>query len=488
MRGTGYSLFLCGCRQLAMRGRSDGCASRRLHESPTVEIGTRQDAAQDAAIRNNARMPCGWVNEFSRLRYSFFYLGTSSRSLMFQKQETTMQGFIASSFKAAALACAILAGSAVHAQDIPVGYNSDMSATGSAEFGLSARYGIEEAARQINAAGGLLGRKLVVISRDDVGQPPKAIQNTNELINNEKVATLFGSTNSGNMLAWLHIPQQKKIPSISPSASATEITKRYEKTGANYIYRVSMIDRDQIALLLAYAVKASKNGKIAFIVDSTGYGQQALKDLRQIMALHGKTAVAEEKFGPNDTDMTSQLNKIKASGADTLIVYALADANAHVMLSMQKINYFPLTLGSFANINSPFINISGAELAGKMIFAASTTEDSNARAADLAKKLKAHYKRVPAFVTAAQGYDGMMIWAEAVRQAGTTDGEKVQQALDNLQKPVQGVIKTYDHPFSKTNHEALSVRDFHLARWDAGRIADYHDAVLDSLTAADFKK
>ena len=164
----------------------------------------------------------------------------------------------------------------------------------------------------------------------------KSIQNANELVDNEKVVAMLGGVNSGNMLAWLHIVQQKKVPTISPSATATEITNRYSEEPANYIFRVSMRDLDQITLLAAYAARRFKNKKIAIIADTTGYGQQGAKDAAHVLGLYGITPVANEKFGPKDTDMSSQLNKIKAAGADTVIVYALADANGHLMRSQRR--------------------------------------------------------------------------------------------------------------------------------------------------------
>ncbi|HYP85847.1 ABC transporter substrate-binding protein [Variovorax sp.] len=386
-----------------------------------------------------------------------------------------------------ALAAGLCAAAPASAQDIKIGYISDMSASGSAEFGLSALWGAEQAAEDLNAAGGVLGRKVAIVARDDQAQPPKAIQGVSELLESEKVSAVLGSANSGNVLAWMHLAQNKKVPVISPIATATDITKRYEKSGANYIFRVSMIDRDQIALLVAYAAKASKNKKIGLIVDSTGYGQQGLKDLQAILKLHGLEAAAEEKFGAKDTDMTSQLSKIKASGADTLIIYGLADANAYVLRSMEKINYFPLTLGSWANVNTPVVQLAGAELAGKLIFTASTTENSTPKATALNTALLKKHPKMTAFVTAAQSYDSVMLLAAAMKSAGTTDGEKVQKALENLPK-VEGVIKTYQQPFTKTNHEALSVSDFYLAQWKDGRIVTYQDAVTKALTPADLKK
>lgn len=385
------------------------------------------------------------------------------------------------------LSAALLGASgAALADDIKIGFNSDMSATGSADFGISALAGARQAADDLNAAGGVLGKKVVIVERDDVGAPPKAIQNTNELVDNVKVNAMLGGVNSGNMLAWLHIVQQKKIPTISPVATATDITNRYAKTPPNYVFRVSMRDRDQIALLAAYAARSSQSGKVAIIADTTGYGQQGAKDALEILALHKITPVANEKFGPKDTDMSSQLNKIKASGADTLIVYALADSNAHVMRSLEKINYFPTTLASWANLSSPFLRIAGPELAKKMIFTASITEDSSPQSKTLYDTLMKRDGRVPTYVMAAQAYDSVKLIAAAMEQAKSTDGAAVQAALQQLSQ-AQGVIKNYQQPFSADNHEALSVKDFRLVRWIDGKVVSVDDDVTRKITPDDLK-
>ena len=371
--------------------------------------------------------------------------------------------------------------------EIKIGYNADQSASGAAELGLSGRYGFEAAIEDINAKGGVLGKKLVAVIRDDAAAPPKSIQNMNELIDNEKVVAVVGPTNSGNALAWLHIPQQKKVPVISHVATATDITARYAKEAQNYIFRVSMVDREQLALLSAYAVKASKDKKIGIIADTTGYGQAATKDLTEILALHGITPVGIEKFGPKDTDMTSQLAKLKAAGADMVLSGSLADATAQVLKSMEKMDYYPGLLSTWGSINTPLINIAGPKLAEKTIFAASTTADANPKAKALSARLIAKYPNMPAFVSAAQGYDAVMLIAAAVTKAGGTDGEKVAAALEDL-GPVEGIIKTYNKPFSKTQHEALGVADFHLAQWKDGQVVKVDNAIVKALAPADLKR
>ena len=103
-------------------------------------------------------------------------------------------------------------GFAAQAQDIKLGFNGDLSASPSALSGQAAVLGLQAAIDDVNGAGGVLGRKLTLVVRDDLSQPPKSIQNMSDLIDNEKVVTVFGPTNSGNALAWKQVPNQKKIP------------------------------------------------------------------------------------------------------------------------------------------------------------------------------------------------------------------------------------------------------------------------------------
>lgn len=388
---------------------------------------------------------------------------------------------------ATATICAMSVGTAI-AQDIKFGFNADQSGTAAAELGVAARHGFELAIEDINKAGGLLGKKVVPVIRDDTGTPPKSIQNMTELIDSEKVAVVVGPTNSGNALAWLHLAQQKKVPVVVPVATATDITKRYQGDAQNYIFRVSMVDREQVALLLAYAVKSTKNKKIAFIADSTGFGTQGIKDATEVLALHGLTPVAVEKFGPKDTDMTSQLAKIRDAGADTLLIYGLADGNAQTLRSMEKINYMPTAIGTWGNMSSVLVNTAGKKLSEHLVFATSTAEDSNPRATALAARVRERYPSMVTFVSAAQAYDSVMLVAAAIKQAGTTDGAKLAATLESGMPDVQGVIKLYKKPFSKADHEGLGVDDFHLGKWKDGKVTSFSDALTKSINAADLKK
>ena len=395
---------------------------------------------------------------------------------------------LAFKFLAAAAASTFVAACA-YAQEIKLGYNGDLSASPSAQSGQAAVLGMEAAIADVNAAGGVLGRKLTLITRDDVSQPPKSIQNMSDLVDNEKVVAVFGPTNSGNAMAWKHIANQKKIPVLGNVGSGTDITKPMSPGADNYMFRVSMVDRQQVAALMAYVKKNAATSKvIGLMAETTGYGQGGLKDMEEIAALQGIKPAAVERFGVGDTDMTSQLSKMKSAGVDTVVVWAQGTPIAQLIRSMEKINYFPLTLTSWAADNITFYDAAGKTLAERPIFMRTVSETKTPAQQKLFDRIGAKLKAPGAVSFALHGYDSILILTQAIKQANSTDGAAVRVALEDLKTPVPGLLKTYDHPFSATNHEALTAKDLVWIRWKDGKLLPYTDALIGSLASADFKQ
>ena len=384
---------------------------------------------------------------------------------------------------AAALATATLA----QAQDIRLGFNGDLSASPSAQSGTAGVLGIQLAIEDLNAAGGVLGRKLQLIIRDDQSQPPKSIQNMTELIDSEKVAAIFGPTNSGNAMAWKHIPTQKKIVSMGMIGGGTDITKPVSPGADNYMFRLSIVDREQVVALMAYAKKSGAK-KLGLLAETTGYGQGGLKDMQDIAKLQGLEVAATERMAVADTDVTSQLNKMKSAGVDTLVVWAQGTPTAQMMRSMEKVNYFPNVLSSWAADNVTFYDAAGKMLAEKPIFMRTLVDATTPRQKALFERAKGKLAAESAFTFVVHGYDATLVLAAAMTQAGSTDGVKVREALEDLKAPVAGVKKTYTQPFSKTSHEALTAGDFYFVKWTNGKLTQVVDAPSQSLGAGDFKR
>ncbi len=379
-------------------------------------------------------------------------------------------------------------GLAAQAQDIKLGFNGDLSASPSALSGQAATLGLQAAIDDVNAAGGVLGRKMTLVIRDDLSQPPKSIQNMSDLIDNEHVVAVFGPTNSGNALAWKQVPNQKKIPVIGTVGSGTAITYPVSARADNYMLRISMVDRDQVAGLMAYVKKNPAVKNVGYLSETTGYGQGGLKDMQELGDVEGLKPVCNEKFGVNDTDMTSQLNKLKAAGIDTVLVWAQGTPIGQLVRSMEKINYFPLTLMTWAADNQSFYEAAGKTLAEKPIFMRTVTEERTPKQQKLYDRIAPKMTSASAFGFAAHSYDAVMVLASAIKQANSTEGSKIREALENLQPPYDGMMKSYDKPFSKTEHEALRSKDYKWTHWQDGKLLPYSDQVVKSLTDDDYKK
>lgn len=391
--------------------------------------------------------------------------------------QTALTGLLAASF------ASLSAGRARADGDIKIGFNGDLSASPSAQSGRAAVVGIQAAMEDLKGQ----GQTFSLVIRDDLSQPPKSIQNMSDLIDNEKVVAVFGPTNSGNALAWKQIPNQKKIPVMGCIGSATDITKPVSANADNYMFRVGSVDRTQVVALLAYAKKSPNAKKIGFLTETTGYGQGGLKDLQEIAAVQGLTVVANEKFNVNDTDMTSQLGKLKAAGVDTALVWAQGTPIGQLMRSMEKIDYFPVVLTSWAADNLSFINAAGPALAEKPIFLRTVSEARTPAQQKFFDRIRPKIDADSAFSFAVHGYDATMLLAQAIKQAGSTDGAKVREALEDLKSPFEGYAKSYGKPFSKTEHDALTAADQRWTCWRGGKLAAFKDPIVDGLKPEDFK-
>jgi branched-chain amino acid transport system substrate-binding protein len=224
------------------------------------------------------------------------------------------------------------------------------------------------------------------------------------------------------------------------------------------------------------------------MAETTGYGQGGLKDVQEIGILQGIQPVDVEKFAVSDTDMTSQLGKLKAEGVDTIVVWAQPTPLAHLFRSMEKINYFPMTLTSWGADQQAFADTAGKALAERPLFMRTISEDLSPRQKKLFDRLSPKLGSPSAFSNAAQAYDSVMLLTKAITQAGSTDGPKVRDALENLQSPYEGVMKTYVTPFSKTQHEALGSKDYLFIKWKDGKLVRYSDNVTKSLKDDDYKR
>jgi branched-chain amino acid transport system substrate-binding protein len=179
---------------------------------------------------------------------------------------------------------------------------------------------------------------------------------------------------------------------------------------------------------------------------------------------------------------------MKAAGVDTILLWAQGTPIGQLMRSMEKINYYPLVLTSWAADNITFYDAAGKNLAGMPIFMRTMVSPSTPAQKKLYERTASKLAAPSSFPFAAHGYDAVLLVAEAIKQAGSTDGAKMKEALENLKSPVNGVMKLYDKPFNKTNREALTAADLSFVKWNGDQLVKYSDNITKTMSVNDYKR
>ncbi len=350
------------------------------------------------------------------------------------------------------------ASTASAADPIKIGVSGPFTG-GSSSMGVSMRDGVRLATEEINKAGGVLGRPLQLVERDDEAKNERGVQIAEELINKEKVAATVGYINTGVALASQRFYQDAKIPVMNNVATGSVITKQFADQPDNYIFRNSANDSIQAPMIVDEAVRRGFK-KPAIMADSTNYGQLGREDLEKALASKGIKPVAVEKFNIKDVDMTPQLLKAKEAGADSVLTYGIGPELAQIANGMTKLGWKVPMVGSWTLSMANYIDNAGPGGEGarmpQTFIQEPNTPKRKAFIDAYLKEFKPKNNRIDSPVSAAQGYDSVYLLAAAIKQAGSTDGPKVKAALESLSAKVDGVVTVYDKPFSKTDHDAIT--------------------------------
>ncbi|HEY9272866.1 ABC transporter substrate-binding protein [Achromobacter sp.] len=347
---------------------------------------------------------------------------------------------------------------------------------GSSSMGVSMRDGVRLAIEEINKNGGVLGRQLVAVERDDEAKNERGVQIAQELINKEQVAATVGYINTGVALASQRFYQEAKIPVFNNVATGSVITHQFKapEFPDNYVFRNAAHDSIQAPMIVEEAITRRGYKKVAILADSTNYGQLGREDLEKALSAKGIKAVAVEKFNIKDVDMTAQLLKAKAAGAEAVLTYGIGPELAQVANGMTKLGWKVPIIGSWTLSMANYIDNSGTNGEGaRMPQTFIQDPDTPKRKAFIdayLAKFKPKNNRIDSPVSAAQGYDSIFLLAAAIKQANSTDGPKVREALENLQTPVEGVVMTYNKPFTHDNHDAITAKEVVIGEVKAGRV------------------
>jgi branched-chain amino acid transport system substrate-binding protein len=215
--------------------------------------------------------------------------------------------------------------------------------------------------------------------------------------------------------------------------------------------------------------------KVAILADSTNYGQLGREDLEKALKGYGVTPVAVEKFNIGDVDMTSQILKAKNAGAEVILTYAIGPELAQIANGMAKLGWKKPMIGSWTLSMASFIdtagkNGNGAVMPQTFIQQPATTPKRKVFVDAYLKEFKPKNGIIASPVSAAQGYDSVYLLAAAIKQANSTEGPKIVAALQDLKAPVDGVVMTYNKPFTAADHDAIKAKDVVMGVVENGRV------------------
>jgi branched-chain amino acid transport system substrate-binding protein len=360
------------------------------------------------------------------------------------------------------------------AEPIKVGLVAALSGQ-SAKSGEGITRGLTIAIDEINARGGLLGgRQLTLVRRDDESNPSKGQIAARELIHQEKVSVLFGGIDSPVSLAIVPVANKEKIPFMGVWAAATSITRN--GANPNFVFRVSAVDVLVDAALVQYAVRKYGAKRPGMMLINNPWGESNEKGLTEAIAVAQLSTAGIEKFEPNDVEMVPQLSRLKAAQADVIFLVATVAPGAQIMKSLERLGWTVPVVSHWGISGGRFPELAGSAAQHvEFIQTYSFFGPQNAVGQRVLAALQAKYADVkgPGDVTppvgVANAYDAMHLIALAIEKAGSIEGDKIRQGLYAIET-YEGLIKTYQRPFSPENHDALTENDYIMVHYVGDQI------------------
>ena len=339
--------------------------------------------------------------------------------------------------------------------------------TGPASFlGEPEKNTLEMLVKEANAKGGIKGNKIELVVYDTGGDVTKAVQLANKLIKNDNVAAIVGPSTTGETMAVIPIAEKEQIPLVS-CAAGIKITEPVKK----WVFKTPANDHVAAEKILIQAEKL-KQKNIAIITVSDSFGSSGREQLKLMAAKRGFNIVADEVYGPKDTDMTPQLVKIKSAKPDAIICWGTNPGPAIITRNMQQLGLKTQLYQSHGVASKKYIELATSEASQGVMLPA-----GKLAVYDLLKKNDPQAKLLKDYVNAYQkaykvepstfggyAYDGFQLIAAALQKGAVTPA----QIRDGIEKGgkmvgVSGIFK-----MSPADHNGLDLGAFEMVRIEKG--------------------
>ncbi len=294
-----------------------------------------------------------------------------------------------------------------------------------ATFGISSHEGTLMAVEELNAAGGILGKQVKLITEDTQSKPGEPATVVNKLIARDNVIAVLGEVASSRSLEAAPICQQNKVPMISPSSTNPKVTQ-----SGDYIFRVCFIDPFQGTVMANFASQTLKAKKVAIFTDAkSDYSKGLAKFFKEKFLANGGTLTSELDYNGGDKDFKAQLTTIRSGSPDAVFVPGYYTDVALICIQSKQLGLNVPLLGGDGWESEKLTEIGKEAVEGNYF----STHYHPEVGTEISKKFLENYKKrfngkIPDAL-AANGYDSMMMLADGIKRAGGTDGAKLRDAL-----------------------------------------------------------
>ena len=308
-------------------------------------------------------------------------------------------------------------------QPIRIGEFSSLTGR-EAGLGQYTHMGVQLALEELNAAGGVLGRPVEVIAEDTQSKAGESVTATRKLVSRDRVVALIGEGASGRCLEGAPIAQAGQVPLVTPCATNPKVTEI-----GDYIFRVCFTDPFQGTVMAKFAHESLKARRVALLVDvGASYSVGLAEFFKERFRADGGDIVAEQKFAGGDKDFRAQLTAIKAANPDAIFAPCYYGEAGLILFQARQLGITLPILGGDGYEAPELIQVAGPAADGAYFPVHFSLESTDARSRDFVQKFTARFQKPPTGVSAL-GYDALMLLAEAMRRAGTTDGPALRDAL-----------------------------------------------------------
>jgi branched-chain amino acid transport system substrate-binding protein len=326
-----------------------------------------------------------------------------------------------------------------------------------ATFGISSHEGTLMAIEEINTAGGVLGKKLQLLTEDTQSKAGEPATVVNKLIARDEVIAILGEVASSRSLEAAPICQQNKIPMISPSSTNPKVTQV-----GDFIFRVCFIDPFQGTVMANFATKTLHEKRVAVFVDEkSDYSKGLAKFFKEKFVTNGGEIATELDYNGGDKDFKAQLTAIKSANPNGVFVPGYYTDVALICVQARQLGLDVPFYGGDGWESEKLVEIGRDAVEGNYF----STHYSPAVGSELSKKFVEDYKKRWTGKTpdalAACGYDSALVLADAIKRAGSTDGQKVRDALAATKDfpAVTGVITINENRDAVKSAVILQIKD-----------------------------